>query len=193
MKLKWKFMAAPVLLGAGLWLGSIMTTSADSGAGDKPGTADDPLVTKSYVDQQIKAITGGGGTPATTDIDLQKLKEEILKEIQAGSGSSSSVGSSLEVTVVELDPGQTLYAAPGTEVIVRNGKAIAVSSDDNGIPDVTSGKDLSAGTVIELNHLLLFPREGRGIQSDTSNQTVIYVMVKGNYMVTNKDGSKVTP
>ncbi|GIP35584.1 hypothetical protein [Paenibacillus sp. J2TS4] len=189
MKSKWTLIVAPALLGVGLWLGSIVTTSADSGTGQQPGTVDDPLVTKSYVDQQIKAITGG--SPVTVDNDIEKIKEEILKELKDGSATTPGVSQGIQV--VELNPGQILYAAPGSEVIVRNGNAVAVSSDDNGIPDVTSGKDLSAGTVVELNHLLLFPREGRGIQSDSSNKEVMFVMVKGNHMVVNEDGSKVTP
>lgn len=50
---------AAALIGA-----AVITTqvwAAGNGAG-VPGSADDPVVTKSYVDQQIAAVGGGGGT-----------------------------------------------------------------------------------------------------------------------------------
>ncbi|WP_010278938.1 hypothetical protein [Paenibacillus senegalensis] len=201
MKAKWKFIVAPVLLGAGLWLGAIITTSADGGNAVSPGTADDPLVTKSYVDSLFNGGTPSGGSSPSgiTEADLNKLKQEILKELETRAGSSGgsttgeSDGSAQIVTVVELQPGETLYASSGTEVIVRNGQAVAVSDDDNGIPDVTAGKDIKAGSKVELNHLLLFPREGRGIKSLESNTTVMFVMVKGTYLHLDAAGSKVGP
>lgn len=198
MKAKWKFIAAPVLLGVGLWLGSIITTSADGGNATSPGTTEDPLVTKSYVDALFNGGTpsGGSGSPGITDADLNKVKQEIIKELNANGGSTGgstgdTVGSAQAVTVVELQPGETLYASSGTEVIVRNGQAVAVSDDDNGIPDVTAGKDIKAGNRVELNHLLLFPREGRGIKSLESNTTIMFVMVKGTYLHLDASGSKV--
>jgi len=46
-----------------------------------------------------------------------------------------------------------------------------------------------------LNHLLMFPRDGRGIQPDPKNsdKTDIYVMMKGNYLLMNSDGTQVAP
>ncbi|GIP40972.1 hypothetical protein J31TS4_42520 [Paenibacillus sp. J31TS4] len=172
---RWALLAAPVALGAGLWLGSIVVTNAD--AGTQPGSIDDPAVTKSYVDQKIKEALGqaGAGTPSATPTP-------VTPPSNSGNGT---------VTVVELQAGQQLYAAAGTEVIVRNGKAIAISNDDNTIPDVTAGKDLVAGTTVSTNHLLLFPREGRGIKADPSNKTIVYVMVKGSYLHLNADGTPV--
>lgn len=203
-KSKWKLIAAPVLLGAGLWLGSIITTSADGGNATSPGTADDPLVTKSYVDALFNGEVpsgGTGGSGSVSESDLNKIKEEIIKELESlgtggnsgSSGGEATAGTAQTVTVVELQPGETLYASSGTEVIVRNGQAVAVSDDDNGIPDVTAGKDIKAGNTVELNHLLLFPREGRGIKSLESNSTVMFVMVKGSYLHLDASGSKVTP
>ncbi|MNW21877.1 hypothetical protein D3C71_2230320 [compost metagenome] len=66
-----------------------------------------------------------------------------------------------------------------------------MSNDDNGIPDVTGGKDLAAGTEVALNHLLIFPTEGRGIKPSPKNDTSIYVMVRGGFLILNADGSKV--
>lgn len=144
-----------VLFGSGLWIGSMFTSNADGWVDpNMPGTANDPIVTKSYVDQAILAAGGGGG----------------------GDG-----GGSLKLVVVELTLGQKLFGGEGAEFIVRTGKAIAFSGDASGIPDLTGAKDLIAGTAIPLNHHLLFPREGRGIEVDPKEKNTIFVMVRGPY------------
>jgi hypothetical protein len=151
-----KLILATVLLGGGLWLGSILPTKADTAPTGQPGSTDDPLVTKSYVDQQIKA------------------------NLQTGAGT----GGSSQIQVIQLQPGQMLTANSGAEVIVRSGKTVAFSSDENGIPDVTSGKDIAPGSAIETNHMLIFPRDGRGIKPDPKVKTDIFVMVRGGYKLT---------
>ena len=147
-----------------------------------PGTTD-PLITQSYFEQNT--------------LSEAKVKEIVASAIAANAGGSNG-GTSTTPTaaanmkVVQLQNGQTLYAGAGAEFIVRTGKVLAVSNDANGIPDVTGGKDLAAGTEVALNHLLIFPVEGRGIKPSSKNDTTIYVMVRGGYLLLNADGSKVT-
>ncbi|MNC82636.1 hypothetical protein D3C75_1362220 [compost metagenome] len=57
---------------------------------------------------------------------------------------------------------------------------------------MTSGKDLAAGKTVELNHLLVFPRDGRGIKPAAKTEP-IYVMVRGGYLIQNADGVIITP
>lgn len=160
-----KIVLAVALFGSGLGIGTVVTTGADGLVDpNAPGTANDPIVTKSYVDEAIKKLTG-----------------------QAADEPAASSGTKL--TVIELKAGQSLAAGIGAEFIVRTGKAIAFSGDASGIPDLTEGKDLTAGTVIPLNHLLLFPREGRGIQPHKDEKNTIYVMVRGPYSHWDKDGT----
>jgi hypothetical protein len=166
---KSKWILSVVLAGLAIWLGtSQLQTQAEEPSA--PGAINDPLVTKSYVDEKIAQITGTIPTPSTAP--------------------STQTPTASNLTVVQLKNGQTLYAGAGSELIVRSGKTVAVSSDENGIPDITIGKDLIAGTAIELNHLLIFPREGRGIKPDPKNTAEIFVMVRGTYMVMNADGTK---
>jgi hypothetical protein len=144
---------------------SIVISKADGApTASQPGSVDDPVVTKSYVDEQIA-----------------KLRQQTPPSGNPGSGTGN--GEEAKVTVVKLEKGQILYAGAGSELIVRTGRTIAVSNDDNGIPDVTAGKDITAGTAIENNHLLMFPREGRGVKPDPKNTADIYIMVKGSYLV----------
>lgn len=180
--------AATLTLGAIVGAYTFYPTLASSSQVTQPGSVDDPLVTKSYLEQYIKGIggvpTGGSNTGAAPSLDEAKVRQFIAEEIsKAGSGNNgnNNTGSTPSLTVVELKNGQTLYAGAGTEVIVRSGKTVAVSNDENGIPDVTAGKDIAAGTAIELNHMLLFPREGRGIKVDSKNTQAVFVMVRGAY------------
>ncbi|EGL13650.1 MULTISPECIES: hypothetical protein [unclassified Paenibacillus] len=166
-------------------------------AAPTPGSADDPVVTKSYLEQYVQGLGGsvgtGGGSNSLTE---SKIKEIIAQEIAKlptnnGGGGTSSTGQGNAMKVVTLKAGQTILADAGSELIVRNGKTLAVSNDDNGIPDVTAGKDLAAGTVVQNNHLLIFPRDGRGVKPDLKETADVYVMVRGGYVVQNADGSKV--
>ncbi|WP_178023352.1 hypothetical protein [uncultured Paenibacillus sp.] len=168
MKTGWKVAMAVVLIGGSVWAGSLLNMQAE-GAGTTPGTADDPVVTKSYVDQAIQQAMGGGGgstapsTPST-----------------GGSGSGSSEAG---IQIVEVKPGKILVAAAGAEFIVRSGKAVIYSADSNGVADLTDGKDITNGGAVANNHLLSFPREGRGIQVQEGDTHNLTVMVRGGYQL----------
>jgi len=124
------------------------------GVNGVPGSVDDPVVTKSYVDQVLRSIGAGGG---------------------------SSSGSTL--TVVELYPGKTLYGFEGTEFIVRTGQVQAVAGNNgDGLTDLTAGADLRGGAVVGHNHLLLIARsDNRGLRTAPQYDGVSHIMVRGKY------------
>ncbi|MDF2927452.1 MAG: hypothetical protein K0R57_6366 [Paenibacillaceae bacterium] len=164
-------------------------TNADSASPSsaQAATINDPLVTKSYLDQQLaelvaKEVAKQGGATTTTPKPTVTPQPQDTAKPESGSSTST-------LTVVQLQTGQTLFAKAGGELIVRTGKTVAVSTDGDGIPDVTAGKDLAAGTAVELNHLLIFPRDGRGIKPDPKNKDEIYIMIRGGYSIQNADGT----
>lgn len=169
MKTAWKITAAAVLLGGGIWAGSVLNLTAEgAGVTNQPGTADDPVVTKSYVDQAIQqAIKGGGSASPGPSTSAEN----------AGTGSSDAV------SIVELKPGQILIASSGAEFVVRAGKAVVYSEDSNGVADLTDGVDIANGGTVVNNHLLSFPRDGRGIQVQEGNKYNLTVMVRGGYKI----------
>lgn len=132
------------------------TSQAESGA--TPGSADDPIVTKSYVDQKVAEL----------------VRQELAKV--GGSG-----GTALEV--VTVPSGKRLIVTGGSEVIVRSGKAVAYSPDSNGLSDLTDGKDIAPGKPVPANHLILFPRDGRGIEADPASANGLIVLVRGTYHI----------
>lgn len=149
-----------------------------------PGSSTDPVITKSYFDQN-----------SLTEAKVNQLIAAAIAN-QPNSGNvnaGANTPDSNAITIIQLRTGQTLYAGAGAEFIVRTGKTIAVSNDEDGIPDVTAGKDIPAGTAIVNNHLLVFPRDTRGIKPDPKNTADIYVMVRGTYLLMNADGTKAAP
>ncbi|GIP51585.1 hypothetical protein [Paenibacillus vini] len=171
----WKTTAAVGLIGASIWTGSVLNLTAEgAGVTNQPGTADDPVVTKSYVEQAIQqAIKGGGATTTPTT-----PTNPTTPSTSEGSGSSSDA-----VSIVDVKPGQILIASAGAEFVVRAGKAVIYSQDLNGVADLTDGKDITNGGAVANNHLLSFPRDGRGIQVQEGNKYNLTVMVRGGYKI----------
>ena len=152
----WMASAALVLV---LIVWNIGESHAQSG---QPGSADDPLVTKSYVDQVVA---------------------ELVRRELANFGGSG--GGETALDVVTVPPGYRLMVAGGGEIVVRSGKASAYSADANGLSDLTEGKDIAPGQPVPANHLILFPRDGRGIQADPGQKGDVIVLVRGAYEIRN--------
>lgn len=82
--------------------------------------------------------------------------------------------------VAELQAGQTLKGFAGTEIIVRRGQAVVIDPVGNGIPDLTAGTDIFAGSAAPINHLLLIPREdGRAVGA----KSAVVLMYRGGASV----------
>ncbi|WP_373232251.1 hypothetical protein [Cohnella sp.] len=135
---------------------------AQADSSGAPGLADDPIVTKSYVDAKVAAL----------------VKAELDKLGPIGGG-----GGSAELAVVTVPFGKKIIVGAGGELIVRNGKAIAYSPDANGLSDMTDGVDIAPGKPITTNHLILFPRADRGVQANPNQKNGLIVLVRGSYAI----------
>jgi len=112
-----------------------------------PGTNSDPLVTKSFVENYMK---------------------ETL-------GSAEKTG--LQWQIKNLSVNQEFICGAGTNFIVRTGSAVIIDPTGSGIPDLTSGANITNGKPATRNHLFIVPRaDGRGI----SAQTPVIVMYLGD-------------
>ncbi|NBI30574.1 hypothetical protein [Chengkuizengella marina] len=157
-----KIALSALLLGGGYLAGTTIPSLANTFNSEQPGSANDPLVTKGYVDQTI---------------------DKLIEEKLAGTDLTIGGGLSSSLEVVKLQPGQALYPNVGTEMIVRTGKTVAFSDTSNGLADVTGAKDVLNGVAVENNHLLINPGVGRGIKPHESVDYTIYVMVRGGYTI----------
>jgi len=125
----------------------------------QPGSVDDPVVTKSYVDQIV----------------AERVREE-LRKVGTGAGG-------MELNVVTVPPGRSLMVSGGGEAIVRTGRMVVVSDSDNGLSDLTDGADIAPGKPVPANHLILFPRDGRGLKTADDQGADSIVLVRGNYYI----------
>lgn len=105
-----------------------------------PGSVDDPLVTRSFVETYV---------------------QKYMESAPAAGGTAS-----LEWGVAELETGQEFIGKSGTEFIVRSGSAVVVDPSGSGIVDLTAGKNVLAGQTAVNNHLFTIPKtDGRGINA----------------------------
>ena len=151
-------------------------TSAYAAKGEA-GSANDPLVTKSYVDSQIAAISGGGSLSKLES--TVKAQEEMINVLTQEMNELKKQGSS-SYTVVTVPEGSSIIGMQGTEIIVRSGSGLVLASDGGGLQDMTEGTDLLAGSSVPKYHLVIIPREdGRGIYATKD----LIVMVRGGYNI----------
>ncbi len=130
-----------------------------------PGSAEDPLVSVSYVEDKLDA-----------------LKTEIIGLLeQPDDQPETSDGAVFEA--LSFANGSQIVFGASTEFIVRRGTATLIDPDANNLPDLTSGVDIVAGEEIPLNHHMLCPRrDGRGL-TVADDSAEFWIMIKGDYIV----------
>ncbi|HEY8421597.1 MAG TPA: hypothetical protein VIL05_07655 [Thermoclostridium sp.] len=189
-----------------LFFSAVLIANAASSA--QPGSEFDPLVTKSYVDEQIQKLsekigsgksTGGSSSSKTgsvdeqvisnlrTDVrDLTNLIIDAYTKIQSLEKQNLELIQKMQAlesgfTVVEASKGQAVLLGAGSEAIVRSGETTAMTGMYGGLADVTSGIDLKTGDVVPNQHLLISARDdGRGIKVVSD---VAYLLIRGSYTI----------
>ncbi|BDG61708.1 hypothetical protein [Caldinitratiruptor microaerophilus] len=135
----------------------------------EPGSADDPVVTRSFVEEYVTRALQGLGSGG------------------AGGSGAAPVGPGVPAAaptleVVQLAPGQRLVAEGGTEIILRTGRVKVATEPTSlgGLSDLTAGRDVANGQDVAANHLLLVPRsDGRGVVATTA----AILLVRGAFAV----------
>lgn len=177
-----------------------------------PGSVNDPLASKSYVDlkvaelkQSIANLTGqtsisiepiesANNVVGPTMDEVKAYVEDKLASFVVATGSQSNLEptsidpnegetSALLFTVVEVVKGQKLICGASAEVILRSGSATVVAGvNGDGLADLTDGNDLKAGDSVPAQHHLLIARDDGRGLFVTSEGTA-YIMVKGAYTI----------
>lgn len=164
----------------GIAISTLILAGTTYGAISDPGSKEDPIVTKSYVDKKIAEL--GGSNSNTSYLEEQvKAQQQVLdllleqmNQLQPGASSNQTY------ELVSMSQGQRIIGDQGTEMILRSGKGSVIGSINGGIQDVTEGVDLQDGDSAPKYHLMIIPRtEGRGIFAETD----IIVMVRGGYTI----------
>ena len=165
MKRKIALILTAVLLGLAVCL-----PAAAAGA----GTADDPLVTLSYLNETFLAA-------------VQKRIDEAVASRNAsltayidGKLGGGSAGTASSFAVVTIPAGKTLVGDIGCEVMLRVGSAACISPSTPGLIDETTGGTLEDGKALVKNHLYMMTIEGRGVKAGSGT---VKVLVRGSYTI----------
>lgn len=191
MEVHMKKKAWPVrLISGGLVTLTLLGVAVAAG---QQGSQSDPLVTLSYLNQQVTpailAQVDSQLTARQSELEgkLAAVKDSYVKEVEAklnGSGGTSSGGQtasgSASYQVVTLSAGQTLTGGAACEFLLRTGTATCVSDSSPGLVDMTDGTTLASGGALKANHLYLGTIEGRGVKASTA----VTIMVRGSYTIT---------
>ena len=131
------------------------------------GGADDPLVTKSYLDgpflEQVQSL-------------VSRTVDERKAELEQAAGQNS--GNVFQV--VTLSQGLTLEGDVGCEVMLRIGTAVCGSTESVGIIDTTDGTNLTNGKALVTNHLYMVTISTRTV---TATSGTVKVLARGPYTV----------
>lgn len=172
---RWAAAAGAAVLAAGVTAGLFAVRAwAAARPAPEPGSADDPVVTRSFVEEYVtRALQGltpaAPGAPGTVPA-------------APGTGVAAPPPAPLPLEVVQLAPGQRLVAEGGTEIILRTGKVKVATEPASlgGLSDLTAGRDVANGQDVAANHLLLVPRsDGRGVVATTA----AILLVRGAFAV----------
>ena len=155
--------------------------AAQSTAAASAGSADDPLVTLSYI---TKALKPAEDKIKALEDKIAELENMLINQPAANQNTYiMSEGASSSYMNLELAKGQKLRAKSGSlEIVFRSGTASVVSEyQTQGIADITAGAELLNGADVPVNHYLIVPRsDGRGIEITS---LIAYVMARGDYEI----------
>lgn len=80
--------------------------------------------------------------------------------------------------IMVLLPGEKLIPGMGSELVLRVGQATIIKGKtEQGLVDLTLGKELKPNTIVNTNHLLINPRsDGRGIEAHSQ----VILLIRGD-------------
>lgn len=177
----------------------LVSGSNASSSSPEPGSHEDPIVTKSYVDLELGKLSAEINTrllQIASELKESKKDDSVAVDALAGkvfelamdvhnlNKQVEDLSKFARFKVVELEPGQIMTLGESAEIILRAGKALAIAGEKgDGLADITTDgvkNNLVTNDIVPLNHLLLISRDdGRGIRAVSK----VWVLVKGDYTI----------
>lgn len=121
------------------------------------GSKDDPLITKSYLDEVVKPQLAG-----ELEVKLDEAAAGVLRTTPG------------EFAKVELQGGQTLRCAAGWQLLPVSGSVTAAGA----LSDTTAGEAVADGAALSANHLYMATDDGGVTAAGAAT-----VLVSGTYSV----------
>ena len=126
------------------------------------GSAEDPLIAKSYLDSVLRP---------ELENSLKTELNDAVSDMRSGSG---------EFSLLVLSKGQSVRCEIGCEILPRLGSAVANGASSPVLVDTTAGGTVANGTALKANHLYLVSIADNGFQATADNT---YVLISGGYVV----------
>ena len=126
------------------------------------GSAEDPLVAKSYLDSVLRP-----------ELE-QQLRQEMADALASGGAADG------EFHVLTLRAGQRVICEVGTELLPRLGTVHASGSDFPVLLDTSTGDSIENARTLSANHMYIVSIAGNGFTADSNN---VKVLISGAYRV----------
>ncbi len=147
------------------------------------GTKTDPLITLSYLTNQLKPqiMSDVSADISAAEASIQPAIDAKIDDFKAELDglSGGETFESAGFTLVTLSNGQTASCGVGTELLLRIGTATATGSTP-AMVDSTSGTTLSAGDALEKNHMYMVTIQGNGF---TATAGTVKILIRGAYTI----------
>lgn len=141
----------------------------------QPGSAEDPLISKSYLEQRLASFETNNNIDVSDEI-INLIVEDVTKAVLLQTPNSNGH----TYTPVNAMVGQVIIGDEGTEIILRSGGALVYTEVENGLINVTTGEELFNGDRIEVNNNIIVPRnDGRGMLVTSDS----WFIIKGGYTI----------
>ncbi len=131
------------------------------------GSEEDPLITKSYLDEVLQP----------------RLEADFEAELDAAIDAAlenAETESSGDFVVITLSSGQSVRCGVGCELMLRIGSAKAQGADYPVLVDTTTGESVASGTAMKTNHLYMVTIDGNGF---TATAATTKLLIKGDYTI----------
>ena len=148
-----------------------------------PGSNDDPLVTKSYVDGQISSlkssINKANSQISSLEMQIASLTQENTN-LKTQIATLAAKKTNMQSKYQAVKAGKTILLQEGGIVVLYTGTATSVGVAGSNLSDLTTGNVIKVNQSIAKRHLILSAvTDPRGIKAKTD----IFVLISGNYKI----------
>ena len=130
------------------------------------------------IDVKIQQYKDSLSAGSVSDDVISAIADQVIEKMQSGVGSSS--GGESNWAVIRIEPGKTLTAEVGCEMLLRIGGATCVASGTPGLINLTTAADLANGGALAINNLYIVTVKGRGLKAGSAGCTIL---VNGSYTI----------
>jgi len=165
----------------------VLTQASNAAVTPSPGSPEDPLITKSYVDAKVttlnskisalnKDLEAAEASLKATQATLKTAQTSIasanasIKTMKAQIATLIASGGSGSFEYKTVKKGATLLMKAGAMAVVYSGSAVVVGK----LTDLSDGKALITGQIVVLRHLIASAiTDTRGIKAKTDFTVLI--------------------